>query len=238
MQHQDHQTRPLNPAKTLETAQWQGFTYFGNLRRGLSLVRRNTTSPTIEPATPSPEQHLSQCQTGDRVQILALNCGEANNRLMGMGLLPGVVVELVSSTATGSVILALHNQRLGVSAEMAECIQVRDRPIATQAPATQASAHSDRNFPQQQPPVPLSQPATVKLREVAIGKTVQVIGYEPTARDYKRKLLAMGLTPGTVVRVTRHAPLGDPTEISVRGFQLSLRKTEADALIVTLISEN
>jgi ferrous iron transport protein A len=51
------------------------------------------------------------------------------------------------------------------------------------------------------------------------------------ARDYKRKLLAMGLTPGTELRVTRHAPLGDPTEIEVRNFRLSLRKHEADALI-------
>jgi ferrous iron transport protein A len=49
-------------------------------------------------------------------------------------------------------------------------------------------------------------------------------------RGYKRKLLAMGLTPGTEIVVTRHAPLGDPTEIEVRGFRLSLRKGEADAL--------
>ena len=74
---------------------------------------------------------------------------------------------------------------------------------------------------------------TVKLRDVAIGSVLRVIGYEPTARDYKRKLLAMGLTPGTELRVTRHAPLGDPTEIEVRDFHLSLRKDEADALIVS-----
>jgi len=77
-----------------------------------------------------------------------------------------------------------------------------------------------------------SDTATVKLRDAAIGTTLRVIGYEPTARDYKRRLLAMGLTPGAELRVTRHAPLGDPTEITVRGFQLSLRKAEADALIV------
>ena len=73
---------------------------------------------------------------------------------------------------------------------------------------------------------------TLKLRNVPIGSTWTVVGYEPTARDYKRKLLAMGLTPGTALTVKRHAPLGDPTEIEVRGFRLSLRKHEADALIV------
>jgi ferrous iron transport protein A len=42
----------------------------------------------------------------------------------------------------------------------------------------------------------------------------------------------MGLTPGIEFKVIRHAPLGDPVEIEVRGFKLSLRKQEADALIV------
>jgi ferrous iron transport protein A len=44
----------------------------------------------------------------------------------------------------------------------------------------------------------------------------------------------MGLTPGIEFVVTRHAPLGDPTEIEVRGFHLSLRKDEADALLVEI----
>jgi ferrous iron transport protein A len=45
-------------------------------------------------------------------------------------------------------------------------------------------------------------------------------------------LLAMGLTPGTEFTVTRHAPLGDPVEILVRGFKLSLRKDEASTVFV------
>lgn len=223
-----------NDANRVEASPWRKFTYFGELRRGLSLLRRRDTElPQIVSAARPTECPLSRCQAGDRVQILALNSGEASNRLMGMGLLPGAMVDVVSSTTTGSVILALNDQRLGVSAEMAERIQVSVRPMATQSTATQLpSSQPDGEQPQPMSTSPLNQPATVKLREVAIGSTVQVIGYEPTARDYKRKLLAMGLTPGTEVRVTRHAPLGDPTEISVRGFQLSLRKTEADALIV------
>jgi ferrous iron transport protein A len=67
---------------------------------------------------------------------------------------------------------------------------------------------------------------------VAIGTTVRVIGYATEARHYKRKLLAMGLTPGVEFVVTRHAPLGDPIAIEIRGFHLSLRKDEAAALIV------
>lgn len=109
---------------------------------------------------------------------------------------------------------------------MAQHIQVVD---ARERPGT------DQNYPVFERTT-MMQPATensaIKLRDVAIGSTLKVVGYEPTARDYKRKLLAMGLTPGTELLVKRHAPLGDPTEIEVRGFRLSLRKAEADALIV------
>ncbi|URD53328.1 ferrous iron transport protein A [Chroococcidiopsis sp. CCNUC1] len=79
-----------------------------------------------------------------------------------------------------------------------------------------------------------SSTSSLKLRDAIVGSTLQVVGYEPAARAYKRKLLAMGLTPGTEFVVTRHAPLGDPTEIEVRGFHLSLRKDEADALRVEI----
>ncbi|WP_297047351.1 MULTISPECIES: FeoA family protein [unclassified Thermosynechococcus] len=75
----------------------------------------------------------------------------------------------------------------------------------------------------------------VNLRTAPVGTRLRIIGYAPTHPSYKRKLLAMGLTPGTEVEVIRHAPLGDPTDIKVRGFHLTLRKDEADALKVSLL---
>lgn len=75
-----------------------------------------------------------------------------------------------------------------------------------------------------------------RLQDLAVGTIGRVTGYEKTARAYKSKLLAMGLTPGTEFTVTRHAPLGDPIEIRVRGFQLSLRKDEANSLFVEEVS--
>lgn len=71
-----------------------------------------------------------------------------------------------------------------------------------------------------------------QLGDLAVGAIGRVIGYEKTARGYKGKLLAMGLTPGTEFTVTRYAPLGDPVEILVRGFKLSLRQDEAKTLFV------
>jgi len=64
------------------------------------------------------------------------------------------------------------------------------------------------------------------------GDTVRVTGLAKGARDYRQRLLAMGLTPGTIFSVTRVAPLGDPLEISLRNFTLTLRRAEAAILQV------
>lgn len=56
--------------------------------------------------------------------------------------------------------------------------------------------------------------------------------FAPGSQEYRARLMAMGLTPGTPFRVQRLAPLGDPVEIEVRGFSLSLRRTEADVIEV------
>ena len=70
------------------------------------------------------------------------------------------------------------------------------------------------------------------LQEMRAGETGRVAGYVKGPSAYREKLLAMGLTKGTSFTVERIAPMGDPVEIQVRGFALSLRKDEASALLV------
>jgi len=70
------------------------------------------------------------------------------------------------------------------------------------------------------------------LGELGIGVEGRVVGYEKGAKTYRRRLMAMGLTPSTEFKVIRRAPLGDPMEINVRGYSLSLRKQEASAILV------
>lgn len=64
------------------------------------------------------------------------------------------------------------------------------------------------------------------LRPGRAGKVVQVAG-EGAVR---RRLLDMGITPGIDLHVRKVAPMGDPMEITVRGYQLTLRKAEAHAV--------
>jgi ferrous iron transport protein A len=68
--------------------------------------------------------------------------------------------------------------------------------------------------------------------ELSVGERIRVTGFEKGRRAYRQKLLSMGLTPGTTFTVTRVAPMGDPIEIRVRDFDLSLRRHEASVLKV------
>ncbi len=72
----------------------------------------------------------------------------------------------------------------------------------------------------------------MKIKEMKIGDKAVVAGYEKGSASFREKLLSMGLTKGTNIEVKKKAPLGDPVEISVRGFNLSLRKIEADILLL------
>jgi len=70
------------------------------------------------------------------------------------------------------------------------------------------------------------------LKMLAVGDEGKVLGFEKTGKAYRKRLLAMGLTPGTEFKVTRFAPLGDPVEIKIRGFSLTLRRNEAAVLLI------
>lgn len=72
----------------------------------------------------------------------------------------------------------------------------------------------------------------MKIKDLKIGDRVKITGYEKGNSEYRRKLLSMGLTRGVEFTLSKIAPLGDPVEIEVRDFHLSLRKSEADVLII------
>ena len=69
------------------------------------------------------------------------------------------------------------------------------------------------------------------LREVACGQTVTVKKLSG-AGPVKRRIMDMGITKGTSIFVRKVAPLGDPVEVTVRGYELSLRKADADMILV------
>ena len=69
------------------------------------------------------------------------------------------------------------------------------------------------------------------LKEVAVGQTVTVKKLTG-AGPVKRRIMDMGITKGVEIYVRKVAPLGDPVEVTVRGYELSLRKADAEMILV------
>ncbi|HCC35675.1 MAG TPA: ferrous iron transport protein A [Ruminococcaceae bacterium] len=69
----------------------------------------------------------------------------------------------------------------------------------------------------------------MSIKDLAPGKSGTVVSVEAKGA-VRRRLFDMGLTPGTQVRVRKTAPLGDPIEITLRGYELVLRSAEAKAV--------
>ncbi len=69
------------------------------------------------------------------------------------------------------------------------------------------------------------------LRDLKVGETAKVVKLHGEGA-VKRRIMDMGLTKGTEVYVRKVAPLGDPVELTVRGYELSLRKADAEMIEV------
>lgn len=69
------------------------------------------------------------------------------------------------------------------------------------------------------------------LRDVSVGQTVKVTRLNGDG-PVKRRIMDMGITKGVEVYVRKVAPLGDPVEVTVRGYELSLRKADAEMIEV------
>ncbi len=181
---------------------------------------------------------LAMTAVGDRVWVAQIRGGQSMaRRLADLGIVQGCELIVASRTDSGSVIVALQGCRLGVGAGMAHQVMVSTHPPST-------PSLSSKSAPESQTDTPVfaatslggaavtESPETLTLEALAVGQSGCISGYVSGNRAYRSRLLSMGLTPGTSFTVTRCAPLGDPIEIDVRGFKLSLRQSEAAVLLV------
>jgi ferrous iron transport protein A len=76
----------------------------------------------------------------------------------------------------------------------------------------------------------------VKVKDLQIGQCARVTGYVTSDRDYRHKLLRMGMVKQAEFKLVRVAPLGDPVVIELRGSNLTLRKAEADTIKIEVIT--
>ena len=78
---------------------------------------------------------------------------------------------------------------------------------------------------------------SMTLGELAVGQRCMIERVGNQRGEVKRRLVAMGLTPGTVVKLVKIAPMGDPLEVSLRGYELSLRRSDAAQIGVHIVDE-
>lgn len=67
------------------------------------------------------------------------------------------------------------------------------------------------------------------LKDAKVGETVKVVKLHGEGA-VKRRIMDMGITKGAEIYIRKYAPLGDPIEVTVRGFELSLRKADAEMI--------
>ena len=128
--------------------------------------------------------------------------------LSNLGLAAGETIEVVTKTKNSAIII-VRGSRLAFDASILDKIDL-------------APAEED------QKKIPLS--------ELPVGHSAIVTDIF-SANETKRRLMDMGITKRTRVLLRKVAPLGDPVEVTVRGYELSLRKAEAQMISVVMLDE-
>lgn len=77
----------------------------------------------------------------------------------------------------------------------------------------------------------------MQLKDMAIGSKGRVKSMNTSTPEYRKRLLMLGVTPGSTLEVIRVAPLGDPIELRIRGCLITVRKDEAEILDIEPIGQ-
>lgn len=176
----------------------------------MSWFKKIFTSKKDACACASPEKNLAQADIGRQLQVKCLHGEEsACQRLREMGFCESSVVEKIADS--GALICKVCDSKVVISKKLAENIVVSD--------ICHLKGHD------------LKGGRAVLLSKMAVGQKGIIDDFVVACDDCER-IEEMGLTPGEAIEIIRYAPLGDPIEIKVRGYALSLRRQEADLIRV------
>jgi DtxR family Mn-dependent transcriptional regulator len=163
--------------------------------------------------------HIVQCQVGEPVRVA----------LDAQGIRPGASVHLLASSEQ-SVLLQVDGAPISLARTLAD--KVLAEPVGEDNGAECTMQPILQPQPTAETPVPSSQQVTLDtLKAGQRGIVVRVKGKGPA----RRRMMDMGLVPGAEVKAVRAAPFGDPIEFQVKGYSLSLRKTEARNITVEIV---
>lgn len=172
---------------------------------------------------------LAQARIGERLFIDAFLGGSTcRMRLLSMGLRVGDPIEVISSQGRGHVVVAVEGRRYSLGTGITEKILVRrTRPdTSCPVPGLITRENCPHRFPEET--ADARQVFLSSMKEGEQGRIVRVGGCSMV----QRRMLEMGLVPGTPVRVEKYLPLRNPMEVDVRGIPVSLRVSEARHILM------
>ena len=167
---------------------------------------------------------LAALSTGQRGHVVRCDVEEETTLafLSEHGVRPGAALAVMAAT-DDSLLVQLGNKTISLARALAEAVQVD-----TGATATTPTQPIPEKEQEMQAQTSIKQVSLDKLSPGQQGVVVRVGGKGPA----KRRMMDMGLVPGSKVKVVRVAPLGDPIEFELKGYSLSLRKSEAREITV------
>lgn len=134
-----------------------------------------------------------------------IDASSSKQHLANLGFVKGAEIRIISQDNHGGLIIMVKEARLAISQSVASQVMV--------------STESEQSVSYQ------------TLDEIRIGATTKVETVLGSG-VIRRRLMDMGLTRGVDVMIRKVAPLGDPIEVRIRGYELTLRKAEAELILV------
>jgi DtxR family Mn-dependent transcriptional regulator len=173
----------------------------------------------------SPSRPLAALSAGQRGHVVRCGASEAARAFLDeQGVRPGASLAVVA-TAEDSLLVQVGEAHVSLAHSLAEAVQVELDETGSEIPVGTPPRKSDKEEAEMQVQTQVSV-AQKPLNELKVGQrgiVVRVGGQGPV----RRRMMDMGLVTGAEVKVVRVAPLGDPVEFEVKGYSLSLRKSEA-----------
>lgn len=181
------------------------------------------------------QQPLSEIPVGVEARIfLEKDNGQMAQFLKASGITSGAVL-MVLARSKKHVLIRVNNDLVHLSSEMENEFEVIMERTSEGNGICPEENSMENNTKEQV--MKASEVKTASLKTLKVGQRGIVIGIKGSG-PIKQRMMDMGLVPGSEVKVVRIAPLGDPIEIKLKGYNLSLRKSEAHDVEVEVVSED
>ena len=180
-------------------------------------------APVAEGALPV--TRLSSVSAGRSSKVVRVDAEPAvRSFLAEQGIRPGAMVTVLAISEGGTLLIQTESRQSTLAGALADRVAVEDVKLSKDA--------ESQNFHPEEEPMSTEQ---IPLSQLSTGQQGVIVKINAKGA-LKRRLLDMGLVSGETIAVKRGAPLGEPVEFSVKGYNLSLRKKEAEQVIVEVKS--